>query len=239
MNDKDNPELDPGRIFRQIGNQLEGLPKEMLVYKLIDDNALRPELAERLLNKRPTLLKAIAVIALGGGALYAMGKRREADINTLAEEIGFGPEIEYKHKQTVQRALDFLHGESNFVEHNKKRSRWSRWILGDTARGHTLDTQTAESRIYASRRHPSLESWYGSRNCRGEDPDMFDPSSEDKVERDELIVWAKGVCADCKVRQDCLDFALRNKEESGVWGGMTTPERKTLLKRRKAGKETD
>ena len=41
---------------------------------------------------------------------------------------------------------------------------------------------------------------------------------------------AKAVCAGCPVRQECLDYALVNKESFGVWGGMTLRERRRLLR---------
>jgi len=34
------------------------------------------------------------------------------------------------------------------------------------------------------------------------------------------------VCMDCPVRIDCLTFALRTNQPHGVWGGLTTDERR-------------
>lgn len=39
---------------------------------------------------------------------------------------------------------------------------------------------------------------------------------------------AKAICAGCPVRQDCLEWALRTKEDDGIWGGMTAPERRRI-----------
>lgn len=36
---------------------------------------------------------------------------------------------------------------------------------------------------------------------------------------------AKGVCQVCPIRTDCLEHALLNREEYGIWGGMTVAER--------------
>lgn len=36
---------------------------------------------------------------------------------------------------------------------------------------------------------------------------------------------AKAVCNLCPVRQQCLDYALSNREEFGVWGGSTGRDR--------------
>ncbi len=34
----------------------------------------------------------------------------------------------------------------------------------------------------------------------------------------------------CPVRLECLEFALHTRQPAGVWGGMSTKERKLLLK---------
>jgi WhiB family redox-sensing transcriptional regulator len=36
------------------------------------------------------------------------------------------------------------------------------------------------------------------------------------------------MCQRCDVRQDCLDFALTHDERDGIWGGLTSKERKKL-----------
>jgi WhiB family redox-sensing transcriptional regulator len=39
----------------------------------------------------------------------------------------------------------------------------------------------------------------------------------------------------CEVRQLCLEFAITEGERFGIWGGLTTQERRSLAaKRRKA-----
>lgn len=40
---------------------------------------------------------------------------------------------------------------------------------------------------------------------------------------------AKRICEDCKVIDDCLQFALGNNERHGVWGGLSTSERDAIL----------
>src|SRR5699024_2672076 len=49
--------------------------------------------------------------------------------------------------------------------------------------------------------------------CRSVDPDAFFAESPAGVE------WAKGLCRECPVRQQCLDGALERREPWGVWGG--------------------
>ena len=63
--------------------------------------------------------------------------------------------------------------------------------------------------------------------CRGLDPEIFYPLS------DEEAGPAKDVCATCTVRQQCLEFALANREREGVWGGATEKERRRILRQRR------
>jgi hypothetical protein len=39
------------------------------------------------------------------------------------------------------------------------------------------------------------------------------------------MIKARGVCAGCRFRTDCLDWAIDNGERWGVWGGHTMRER--------------
>lgn len=47
---------------------------------------------------------------------------------------------------------------------------------------------------------------------------------------------AKEVCGECPVKVDCLDYALETNQDSGIWGGTSEEERRTL-RRRIAGRE--
>ncbi|MEU8952578.1 WhiB family transcriptional regulator [Streptomyces sp. NPDC048489] len=68
-------------------------------------------------------------------------------------------------------------------------------------------------------------SWVTQGACRSVDPDFLFVESSAQNE-------AKSICAGCKVRTECLAYALDNKMQHGVWGGMTDRERRTLLRRR-------
>lgn len=63
--------------------------------------------------------------------------------------------------------------------------------------------------------------------CRGLDSGLFYPDNEEEAE------IAKQVCAQCGVRQVCLDFALTKREKVGIWGGATERERRRLLRHRR------
>lgn len=75
------------------------------------------------------------------------------------------------------------------------------------------------------------ELWQMHAACRGPDAVAFFPPSyperkDDKVARE---TRAKGICAECRVRQQCLDYALRIREPHGIWGGLNEVERRALL----------
>lgn len=61
--------------------------------------------------------------------------------------------------------------------------------------------------------------WHEHAACRGAAVDLFFPDEPH-------FRSAKEVCARCEVREECLDFALRNGEQFGVWGGLAPQERR-------------
>ncbi|MEU6071938.1 WhiB family transcriptional regulator [Streptomyces sp. NPDC047082] len=67
--------------------------------------------------------------------------------------------------------------------------------------------------------------WSEHAACRAVDPEelFVEGAAQGK---------AKAVCAGCVVRTECLAYALDNRIEHGVWGGMTERERRALLRRR-------
>ena len=71
-------------------------------------------------------------------------------------------------------------------------------------------------------------SWRLRGACRGLDPDVFFPLNEE-----EDVHRAKVVCNTCVVQQQCLEFALANRESEGIWGGATEKERRRILRQRR------
>lgn len=60
--------------------------------------------------------------------------------------------------------------------------------------------------------------WRDLAACRGLDPELFfDP---------DRAAEAAQACAGCPVREACLDWALRNREGHGIWGGLDEDERR-------------
>lgn len=74
------------------------------------------------------------------------------------------------------------------------------------------------------------QSWRQQAACRGLEPVIFYPVSDDNPEDSEL---AKRVCAQCTVREACLEHALSVREKEGVWGGCTAKERRRIIRQRR------
>lgn len=70
-------------------------------------------------------------------------------------------------------------------------------------------------------------SWRQRAACRGVDPDVFYPPSDEEAEE------AKSICRVCPVREACLEYALANRERDGVWGGATERERRRIVRQRR------
>jgi len=68
--------------------------------------------------------------------------------------------------------------------------------------------------------------WRESGACRTAPTALFFPATDDEAGP------AKAICATCPVREPCLVFALANREEQGVWGGLTETERRRTRRRR-------
>ena len=73
--------------------------------------------------------------------------------------------------------------------------------------------------------------WRSAAACRFADPEMFFPISDSGPAAQEQIAKAKAVCAICRVRCECLGFALWTGQSHGIWGGMTEYERATARRK--------
>lgn len=68
--------------------------------------------------------------------------------------------------------------------------------------------------------------------CIHANPKEFYPEQDDGINNRYAYAQAKTVCGECPIRVRCLEVALLNREEHGVWGGKSPEERKTILKNR-------
>lgn len=69
--------------------------------------------------------------------------------------------------------------------------------------------------------------WMSCGKCRELDPGFFFPSDGVGVQA------AQRICSECPVREPCLEYALANRIDHGVWGGASERERRRMLRRRR------
>lgn len=74
--------------------------------------------------------------------------------------------------------------------------------------------------------------WQERALCAQTDPEAFFP------EPGITATDAKRVCRACPVRKECLEYALDNGEQFGVWGGVSERDRRLLARRRNAAQPT-
>jgi WhiB family redox-sensing transcriptional regulator len=66
--------------------------------------------------------------------------------------------------------------------------------------------------------------WQTDSLCAQTDPEAFFPEKGGST-RD-----AKRICTSCEVKAQCLEYALKNDERFGIWGGLSERERRKLRK---------
>lgn len=69
--------------------------------------------------------------------------------------------------------------------------------------------------------------WMRRGRCRDMDPTVFFPNDGVGVQA------AQRICAECTVQAECLEYALVNRVDHGVWGGASERERRRLLRKRR------
>ncbi len=67
--------------------------------------------------------------------------------------------------------------------------------------------------------------WQADALCAQTDPEAFFPEKGGST-RD-----AKRICGQCEVKSECLEYALKNDERFGIWGGLSERERRKLKRR--------
>lgn len=77
----------------------------------------------------------------------------------------------------------------------------------------------------------SKRTWRNRATCLGEDPELFFPignTGPSFVQIEE----AKAICRRCEVVDTCLRWAIESGADTGVWGGLSDDERRSLRRRR-------
>ena len=72
-----------------------------------------------------------------------------------------------------------------------------------------------------------IDAWRLRASCRSVDPDLFFPVGTTGLAIEQIDA-AKAVCQACPVNGACLDFALSTNQDSGIWGGTSEEERRSL-----------
>jgi WhiB family redox-sensing transcriptional regulator len=73
----------------------------------------------------------------------------------------------------------------------------------------------------------TAQTWRDRAACRGIDPEVFHPATDEEAEA------AKDICGQCPVQRPCLEHALSVREKEGVWGGCTERERRRIIRQRR------
>ncbi len=90
-----------------------------------------------------------------------------------------------------------------------------------------VDEGDTMHRIESPTEVDTITAWMSEGNCRNYPPAVFFPSDGVGVDR------ARKICTDCPVALQCLEYALEERIEHGVWGGCSERERRRILKRRR------
>jgi WhiB family transcriptional regulator, redox-sensing transcriptional regulator len=78
----------------------------------------------------------------------------------------------------------------------------------------------------------ALGSLWDQAACQSADPELFFPVAGGGASLAD-IARAKAVCAACRVREQCLNYAIESGQAHGVWGGTTVDERRAIAARRR------
>ncbi|HEY9411431.1 MAG TPA: WhiB family transcriptional regulator [Jiangellaceae bacterium] len=73
----------------------------------------------------------------------------------------------------------------------------------------------------------TAENWRDGAECRQADPEAFFPAKGGSNTE------AKHTCLSCSVRVFCLDWAIENNIQHGVWGATSTYQRRNLRRARR------
>ena len=69
--------------------------------------------------------------------------------------------------------------------------------------------------------------WMAEGRCRDLPPETFFPSDGVGVD------VARRICAECEMKAPCLEYAMANHIDHGVWGGTSERERRRIARQRR------
>ena len=91
----------------------------------------------------------------------------------------------------------------------------------------TYSTPRSEIAAYhLSRSYPA--DYWDEASCTSVDREIFFP---EKAQKNQVhISQVKAICVACPIRTRCLQFALDEQQQYGIWGGLSYKERRELQK---------
>jgi len=98
--------------------------------------------------------------------------------------------------------------------HHAARAARASAALETVLRELVVDERTTES-----------SAWMAQSVCAQTDPEAFFP------EKGGSVRTVLAICGRCPVRTQCLDFALENNIQHGIWGGLSSLARRRLQQR--------
>jgi WhiB family redox-sensing transcriptional regulator len=116
-------------------------------------------------------------------------------------------------------------------------------LMPYTGIDHSSESMSSAVAFWHTHNHPA---WHEDGLCRYHPQEVF-YGSEDRSNKarhhpnltvDE-VAKARRICNACPVQMECLDYAIRNREEFGIWGGSTAGQRKKWIKQFEAHLEPD
>ncbi|MBA2279513.1 WhiB family transcriptional regulator [Candidatus Saccharibacteria bacterium] len=100
------------------------------------------------------------------------------------------------------------------------------------------EDRVKEAAVYSDNPIPTGKTtdsyWRSKGSCLGANLKLFYPDKTGRYARANnynIVLQAKAICETCVVRVECLENALENNEQYGIWGGKTEDERDELLRR--------
>jgi WhiB family redox-sensing transcriptional regulator len=81
------------------------------------------------------------------------------------------------------------------------------------------------------RRPEQDELWKADARCAR--PDQHLPRNFFYPPKGSSLAGVQAYCAECPVRLDCLEYAIKHRERQGIWGGTSERERRRIVRERK------
>lgn len=129
---------------------------------------------------------------------------------------------EYRIRQKQRQTLD-----TGFVETTQELKPF-------TGQDHSAESMSTAVDFWLNHTMPS---WMERGRCKDMDQSIFygDEDRSGKARHHpnltvDEVARARRICNACPVQMQCLDHAIRNREEFGIWGGSTAGQRRNWIK---------